>query len=373
MPPEIYTSVEFYEYEKEAIFDREWLCLGRAEQIPNRGDYFAITVCDEPLVVLRDNDDDVVVMSSVCQHRGVPIVEGAGNCGRYLRCPYHWWTYSLSGQLASAPQMQEAIGFDKSEVRLPRLNVELWNGFIFANFDADAEPLATKLARLDELLRNYDLASLVTTEPVESHHEFNWKIMVENGIEPYHATYLHHSQVEAPKERNYEDFGFSDTDGAIVSLVNHGFVDAALNPTYSSYFPVIETLSDQERRRFGFAAVMPNLMLGWQSDLVFWFLILPTAVDGVDFRWGYLLPESTRKVIGYEKLLELTLAGVDGYNDEDLPIATAMQKGMRSRFAPRGRYSHEEEVLTHFNRWLLKRYDGQEQWRGANHDDRSER
>jgi phenylpropionate dioxygenase-like ring-hydroxylating dioxygenase large terminal subunit len=360
MPPRSYTDSDFYEYEKGAIFGREWICLGRLEQVPNSGDYFAIDVIDEPLVVVRGDDNQIRVLSAVCQHRGVPIVEGAGNCGRFLRCPYHWWTYDLEGQLVAAPQMREAAGFDRKDVRLPELRVEVWNGFIFINFNDDAAPLASRLSRLTDLLANYHVADLVTTEPIASAHEFNWKIMVENGIEPYHATYLHHSQVDAPKERNYELFGYSDEDGAIVSLVNHGFVDAALNPTYRSYFPPIESLTDQERRRFGFATVMPNLMLGWQSDMVFWFILLPTGPESVDFRWAYLLPESTRDVLGYEKLLELTKEGVDGYNDEDLPIATSMQKGMRSRFAPRGRYSHEEEILTQFNRWLVSRYQAEE-------------
>ena len=52
--------------------------------------------------------------------------------------------------------------------------------------------------------------------------------------------------------------------------------------------------------------------------------------------------------------------GVEMYNADDLPIADAMQRGMRSRFAPRGRYSHEEEVLTQFNRWLVSRYEAAE-------------
>jgi phenylpropionate dioxygenase-like ring-hydroxylating dioxygenase large terminal subunit len=361
LPPACYTSSAFYEYEREVIFAREWLCVGRAEQLPEVGDYLALTVADEPIVVLRDRDGEIAAMSAVCQHRGVPIVEGSGNCGRFLRCPYHWWTYDLTGRLVAAPQMHEAEGFDKADVALPRLQVEVWNGFVFVNFDETAAPLAPRLARLDALLTNYHVDQLVTTEQEISHHDFNWKIMVENGIEPYHATYLHHRMVEAPKERNYEDIGREEHESFVVSLVNHGFYDAALNPTYQSYFPPIETLTDQERRRFGFASVLPNLMLGWQSDMMFWFLLLPSGPERVDFRWAYLLPASTRQVMNYEMLLAMTRDGVASYNAEDLPIAEAMQRGMRSRYAPRGRYSHEEEVLTQFNRWLVSRYAAAEQ------------
>lgn len=357
LPPDCYVSPEFFEFEKDVIFGREWLCVGRVEQVPEPGDYISIEIANEPLVVARKHDGFISVLSAVCQHRGAIIGEGgSGNCGKHLRCPYHWWSYDLDGVLKGAPQMHETVDFTKSNVRLPKLAVEVWNGFIFANMDPEAEPLAPRLAGLDEILAPYGLAALKTTEQDISTHQFNWKLMVENGIEPYHATYLHHRRLDAPKERHYVNPGFDDDSGAIVSFVVHGLYDLALNPTYKPYFPVIEGLGDTERQRLGFATVPPNLMLGWQSDMLFWFLLLPNRVDETDFRWGYLLPESTFDVIGFDDLLRLAREGIKDYNNEDLPIAEAMQKSMRSRWAPRGRYSHEEEVLQQFNRWLVLRY-----------------
>lgn len=357
LPPDCYASPEFFEFEKDVIFGREWLCMGRVEQIPNPGDYFSIEIANEPLVVVRKHDGSISVLSAVCQHRGAIIgEEGTGNCGRYLRCPYHWWSYDLDGRLMGAPQMHETAEFHKRDIALPALKVEIWNGFIFANLDADAAPLAPRLAGLDEILAPYRIDQLVTTEPDVSTHNFNWKLMVENGIEPYHATYLHHRRLDAPKERHYVNPGFDDDSGSIVSFVVHGLFDLALNPTYQPYFPVLEGLGETERKRLGFGTVPPNLMLGWQSDMVFWFLLLPNRVETVDFRWGYLLPPATFDVIGFDDLLRLVKSGIQDYNNEDLPIAEAMQKSMGSRFAPRGRYSHEEEVLQQFNRWLVQRY-----------------
>jgi len=356
LPPQAYTSAEFYEFEREAIFAREWFCVGRAEQVPSAGDYVTVTIAGEPLVMVRRADGGISVLSAVCQHRGSLVAQGDGNCGRFLRCPYHWWTYDLDGRLVTAPQMHRVDEFERDDHALPRLAVEMWNGFVFASMDPDAPPLGPRLEPLASYLANYHLGTLVTTTPVvTTGHPFNWKLMIENGIEPYHATYLHHGMFDAPKERNYGTLEV-DSGDAIVSVVNHGFVDAALNPTYRPYFPIIETLSDEDRRRFGFATIPPNLMLGWQSDLVFWFLVLPTSVSTLDLRWGYLLPESTHRMSVFEQLLDLTHTGIEGYNAQDLPMAEVMQVGLGSRFAPRGRYSHEEDVLVRFNRWLLQRY-----------------
>ncbi len=356
LPPDAYTSDAFYEFERKAIFGREWFCVGREDQIPDPGDYFTVTMAGEPLVVVRGTDAAISVLSAVCQHRGALVAKGSGSCGSYLRCPYHWWTYDLDGKLVTAPQMHKAEDFDKALHGLPGLRVDRWNGFVFACLHADTEPISSRLGEFGDYVENYQMGDLRTTEPVTTvGHPFNWKLMVENGIEPYHASYLHHDMFEFPKERNYTTTAF-ESDAAIVSVVNHGFVDASLNPTYRPYFPVIETLSDEDRRRFGFAAVPPNLMLGWQSDLIFWFLILPTSPHTVDLQWGYLLPQSSHDLQMFEHLLELSHAGVEDYNSQDLPIAEDMQVGLSSQFAPQGRYSHEEEVLARFNRWLLARY-----------------
>ena len=110
LPPDCYRSWEFWEFEKQTIFSHEWLCLGRQEQIPNPGDFLTITIADEPLIVLRNGDGEVVVLSGVCRHRGMAVAQGSGNTGRYLRCPYHWWTYDLDGQLVTAPQMAQTHG-----------------------------------------------------------------------------------------------------------------------------------------------------------------------------------------------------------------------------------------------------------------------
>ncbi len=102
LPPKVFTSPEFYEFELEAIWGQDWFCIGRVSDIPNSGDYRAITVGDESLVMLRDALGNVRVLSNVCQHRAMLLLEGAGNVKR-IRCPLHSWVYSLEGKLVSAP------------------------------------------------------------------------------------------------------------------------------------------------------------------------------------------------------------------------------------------------------------------------------
>ena len=121
LPRECYTSQAFYEFEMQTMFSTEWLCLGRADEIPNPGDYFTVTVGADPLIVVRDETGEIHVLSAVCRHRGMVICSDSGNCGGQLVCPYHAWTYNTSGRLTNAPDMQRSGAFDKSRVRLPEL------------------------------------------------------------------------------------------------------------------------------------------------------------------------------------------------------------------------------------------------------------
>ena len=206
LPPEVYSDAEFHRFEMEAVFSGEWLCVGRQEQIPDPGDYLAVTRAGEPLIVVRAADGSIRVMSAVCRHRGMCITASVdrgdddmfdppdfeSGSTRQFRCPYHSWVFDLDGQLIGAPEMSRTDDFDMTEVRLPSLAVETWNGFVFANFDHDAAPLGPRLAQLDAVLANYDVASLVTGDPVTiPAFALNWQIMMVNFMEMYHNSRRH--------------------------------------------------------------------------------------------------------------------------------------------------------------------------------------
>src|SRR5580704_14932413 len=102
LPPACYVSEEFYEFEKRALFDREWLCVGREAWATKPGDYFTTQHVNEPIVVLRDNAGALRAFSNVCRHRAMLLAEGHGNT-RNLLCQYHHWCYGLDGKLIGAP------------------------------------------------------------------------------------------------------------------------------------------------------------------------------------------------------------------------------------------------------------------------------
>ena len=380
LPPAVYADPDFFAFEKEAVFGHEWICVGRVDQIPNVGDFYTITVAGEPMIVARGTQDEVNVMSSVCQHRGMCVTapaqrppsewlelppETSGNC-RTFRCPYHWWTYDLDGRLVGAPEMGQTAGFARSDISLPRLRTELWKGFIFVNFDEEAPPLGPRLGKLDEVLANYHVEDMVTVQPETiGGLPFNWKIMVENFMEGYHPDRLHKGIHDFAPSRNAWYAPFEEGDAAMYGFMGATVLDGGFNPTQKAIFPIIPTLTEEERWRMMFAYVPPSLLMGFQPDSAFWFTVQPVSESSHTLTMSYIFPPSTLEVPLFGELLGTAIHGVELFNNQDLPTNTAVQRGMASRFAPRGRYSWQESVLAQFNTWLVGRYRAEDQRAGT--------
>ena len=356
LPPVLYTSPEFFEFERRAIFQREWLCVGRADQLAEPGDFRCITIAGEPLIVVRDADGELRVMSAVCRHRGMVLAEGSGNCRRFT-CPYHHWSYGLDGKLLGTPAMDRAVGFDPAEHGLVELKTELWQGFVMANFDPGAAPFGSTMAKIDAMLENYGLETTTTLEgKTIPGLAWNWKVMMENFNDPYHASRLHGPlQTFAPSHMN--DFlDWDDDDGAIGRIQHFTDMDGSFNPTKRCLLPVFANLTEDQRRRGGFVLIPPTLALAIVPDEVAYFIISPDGPGHITIHIGYCFESSALNDPMFEYLFEAAEAGVNNFNVQDIYADEMTQKGLNSHLAPRGRYSWQEETLVQFNRWLVKRY-----------------
>src|SRR5215471_1048371 len=137
-------SADFYERERDAIFKRTWLNVGRVERLPRVGSYFTkeIAAAGASVIVVRDREGDVRAFHNICRHRGnklvwtdFPAEETEGIC-RQFTCKYHGWRYDLDGTLNFVQQESEFFDLDKSEYGLAPVHCDVWSGFIFVNFSA---------------------------------------------------------------------------------------------------------------------------------------------------------------------------------------------------------------------------------------------
>ena len=361
MPPQIYTSAEFLDFERRALFAREWLCVGRASRIPNVGDYFTANVNGEPIIVSRAKDGSVHAFSSICQHRGMQVADDTGNCTKFT-CPYHLWSYDLTGRLLGAPAMEKTIDFAKSEYPLPALKVEQWQGFVFVHFDPNADALAPTLATYEPYLEHYDLENAVCPGTFTLPDlPWNWKVMFENFNDGYHANKLHHTiQDFCPSELAAFPVEWEPTSNVIFRTNGYTHIDGGFNATTKALMPVFPRLTEDERWRSTFALMPPTLCFGTAPDQAFFFIVRPKTADTIDLEIGYLFHPTALEHPMFDHLFTMSDAGVQVFVKQDQDATTKVQRGMHSRFAARGRYSWQEASHVQFNRWLVQRY--RDQW-----------
>ncbi|OMB97179.1 Rieske (2Fe-2S) protein [Mycobacterium sp. NS-7484] len=364
MPPAVYTSEEFHQFELDAVWGHEWFCIGRAADIPNAGDFFTVTVANDPLMAVRGRDGVVRVLANVCQHRAMLLVEGSGNRRRF-QCPYHSWVYGLDGQLQSAPQLNDSPCFNKADVKLPEVRSELWEGFIFVTFDDTIPSLTERLGGLSDYLANWDIASLHSAAPQQfTDYNFNWKLF---GDECYHCQFLH-SQSWVPmyptsaEQINFRA-SFNDADKGVIGyeLIS---VEEGASPTKTGRVmqPFLPNLTSEQRSKLAYVTVAPNLLIIAMPDKVKYFHWLPGTTAGTSqFAATWMYPESTLALPNFDVDWKQEVEDLAEVMREDEMAWNGTQSGMRSRFAPRGRYAPPEEVLVALNHWLVRKYRAADQ------------
>ena len=357
LPPDCYTDEGFYAFEKEAIFHKEWLCAGRASWLEKPGDYFTLSHANEPIIVAMTKAGEIRAMSAVCQHRAMLVAEGHGNARAFV-CPYHHWTYGLDGKLVGAPAMERTCGFDHKAVALPPLALEIWNGFIFINLDRDAAPLGPRLKAVTDALANYELDIAEGPRPDEpASYPWNWKVMMENNNDGYHANRLHRgplhdfipSELSSFPELPPDSAGYLRFNGAL-------HPDPGFNGLQKAVLPIFPKLTQAERSRVVFANLPPSLSLVVLSDLVLYLILYADSAGAHRMAIGYLVRPGAMEEPLFEARMAMNMAAAMEITTQDLHVDKLVQTGLQSKFAPRGRYSWQETAQRDLNVWLVERY-----------------
>ncbi|MDJ0628185.1 MAG: aromatic ring-hydroxylating dioxygenase subunit alpha [Rhodobacter sp.] len=187
-----YTDPDLFRAERAGLFARTWQFAGHASALQGPGDYFACEVAGESLFCVKGRDGVIRTFYNVCQHRAHRLVEGSGTT-RVVVCPYHAWTYELTGELRAGPNIKAVPGFDRSAVCLTEVRTEIFLGFIFVNLDAQAAPMDAWFPGARAELEAFvpDWQRLQPLEWVEIPERCNWKVSIENYSECYHCALNH--------------------------------------------------------------------------------------------------------------------------------------------------------------------------------------
>jgi p-cumate 2,3-dioxygenase alpha subunit len=183
--------------ERARIFDRSWLYLGHESELAEPGDFRMRELGVRRIVFVRGKDRVVRALLNSCTHRGAEVCrERSGNANSF-QCFYHGWTFANDGRLIGVPGEEAyASGFSREKLALreaPRL--EQYRGFYFVSFDPEIVSLPEYLAGAAEYLDLVADQSELGMEIVGGTQSYainaNWKLLVENSCDGYHAQIAH--------------------------------------------------------------------------------------------------------------------------------------------------------------------------------------
>ncbi|HUV23663.1 MAG TPA: aromatic ring-hydroxylating dioxygenase subunit alpha [Gammaproteobacteria bacterium] len=209
LPGVAYTSDSFMQLEREQLFANHWVFVGYAHKLPKAGDAKPIQVGGLPLFLLRDQQGRIVAFHNVCRHRNLKLIDATGNCGKLIRCPYHSWSYDLCGVLRNAPYFggHKAVRppeFRYEENGLVPVSCEVWHDWIFVNLSPQPMVFDDFLAPIRRQLGRNEVTDYVPVATIDlGEVPCNWKLLMENFIEPYHVQFVHKSTTAQPLEDHY--------------------------------------------------------------------------------------------------------------------------------------------------------------------------
>jgi phenylpropionate dioxygenase-like ring-hydroxylating dioxygenase large terminal subunit len=348
MPKSVYTSPEFLAQEQRHIFAKDWICAGRAETLPNPGDYLTLTLAEEPVIVLRDRDGSIKAMSNVCRHRMSTLLEGRGHT-RAIVCPYHAWTYNLDGSLRGAPAMTLNEGFCKDTIALPRIRCEVWQGWIMVTLNPDAPAPEQALQGVRELIPNLDMATYTETYRETFRWATNWKVLAENFMESYHLPVCHAGTIGGASK--LEEMVCPEGTEAF----NYHWILKNDSVPLALAHPSNTTLVGDDRRKTWLLAIYPSLLITLTPGY-FWYLSLtPDGPGHVTVLFGMGMSADWLADPAAEQHLARVKALLDDVNVEDKGCTEKVYAGLLSGMAEPGPLSHLERPNFEFAQYLASR------------------
>jgi len=345
LPGRYYTDPAIFRAEIERFYFDRWICAGRAEAIPNPGDYFLRDVVDESMIVTRDEQAAVRAFFNVCRHRGTRMcTDSEGAFAGRIRCPYHGWTYALDGSLLGAPHM-DAASFSARDYPLHEVRAGVWEGHIFLHFGPDPRPLVAQLAGLIEKFTAWRMRELCLHRRIVYDVKANWKLIVLNYNECLHCPVLHPALNRLTNYLGAEnEVPTPDYTGGTM-----GFRDGAETMSMDGVRrrAFLPGLKQDQRKMVCYYAIYPNLLLSLHPDYMMTHTLWPRAADRTEIicEWHFHPDEMAKPDFVAEDAVE----SWDMTNREDWHIAELSQAGIRSRAYVPGPYSPRESLLQAFD------------------------
>jgi len=343
LPSDFYTDAQLFELSKEKLFAPSWQFIGDSDQVAGPGDCRPMMLLepylDEPLVLVRDQESELRLLSNVCTHRGNLVVNEPCRL-THLRCRYHGRQFSLDGRFRSMPEFREVENFPTANDDLPQSGLASWGKWLFASLgtgDGFGQYWGDLMRRLhwlslDSFVHRPDLSREFT---VKAH----WALYCENYLEGFHIPFVHAGLNAVIDFGNYttELFGLSNLQLGIAKDDEDCFDLPRDSPDYGKKVAAY------------YFFVFPNMMFNFYPWGLSVNVVRPVTLTETRVVFSTYIADE-------QKYNKGAGSGLDAVELEDEEVVESVQKGIRSRYYTRGRYSVTREQGTHhFHRLIAER------------------
>ncbi|MGN6228391.1 MAG: aromatic ring-hydroxylating oxygenase subunit alpha [Dyella sp.] len=333
LPARYYVGEAMLAMEHRAVFARSWQLVAHQGQLAEPGDHVVEQVGHVPVIVVRGQDGVLRGFVNVCRHRAGPLALCNGKGARALHCKYHGWTYTLEGQLRSAPEMQGAADFNVEEIRLPPVRVHEWQGLVFVALDEAVPPFGEVYGGIAERIAPIDLSAMRYLRRDSYDIDCNWKVYVDNFLEGYHLPHVH---------------------PGLSKVLDYRAYDTELFDWYSlQSSPLRNSTAIYGDGEAFYYFVYPNVMLNIMPGRMQTNRIVPLGPDRcrVEFDYYYAQDDAAQARIAADQEFS------DEVQQEDIDICVAVQRGLTSGTYEAGRLCPKRESgVWHFHNQLRAAY-----------------
>ena len=354
IPSAVNHSVQFYNHEQERIFNQEWICIGRCDEIPLPGDYITHEIAGTPVLAVRQDSGDIMGFVNACAHRFTCLVQERSGHAFAFTCPNHAWTYGIDGQLNHAPFMDSKPDFNSTKNNLEPLHTETWEGFLYISLSQKpSKSISKSLGKLSEnIVGQYDMSSYKSVIRESMGWDANWKNLIENFTESYHVP-IAHQKTFANHKKQIKDYKCGEDSDHYC----YHFAPQESDTGLGAAHPNNTKLKGRWRRTMVDFCVFPNHLVTLMPDYLWWVSVMPSGVGQFKATWGVAVPPEILDEIpqdNFDSWLQEMINYMGDANEEDRVLVEALFKGGASRTLPKGTLHPIEKNLWQFSKYLAR-------------------
>ena len=359
LPNAAYTSETFFKLEQETVFRKNWVIAGFAHDIPEAGDMRPVEIGGSPLVLVRGRDGEIRAFHNACRHRGAKLVLDNVKSAKSFVCPNHSWSYDLDGRLLARPHF---FGGEKHDINrepchradLAPVRCTTWHDWIFVNLDGNAPPLEEYLEPITSRLGDYDFSTLVFGEALEFNIQANWKLAIENFIEPYHVFSCH------PWLNSFVTMAERTPPSFDRHVLRCGYEFQKTDPARGEGLPYFPDLPEDKQKSGEWFVLFPNFAFEVFPDQVDVFIANPISTGESRETIAIYFIGDGASADEYAPGRQNVVQNWHDLNNEDIGVIERMQAGRHSEGFDGGVLSpYWDPVLQHFARLVYENMGGE--------------